>query len=118
MRAGQARATPDRRRGTVWVVNRDKGEVTVFDGRPAFRWRPVPTGAGAHEVAISRRRKAYVTNECENTVSIMSTRTLARRKISLGPRPHHLEPAGDGETMLVGLVGTNVAAVDAATDRR
>ncbi len=109
----------DERAGTVWVVNRDKGEVTTFDAGSGMPLSTMPTGAGAHEVAISdRERKAYVTNENENTISILSTRTLASQKIELGPRPHHAEPSRDGEMILVGLVGTNrVAAIDADTDQ-
>lgn len=105
--------------GSLWVVNRDKGEVTVFDAATGVARATIPTGPGAHEVALSRRtRRAYVTNEFEDTLSVISTRTLAQRKIAAGPRPHHLEPSGDGRSMLVGLVGANrVAAVDTATDR-
>jgi YVTN family beta-propeller protein len=110
---------PDGRAGTVWVVNRDKGEVTIFDAKSGLPLRTQATGAGAHEVAISKKvGKAYVTNENENTISILSTRTLASSKIPLGPRPHHAEPSQDGETILVGLVGTSlVAAIDARTDQ-
>jgi DNA-binding beta-propeller fold protein YncE len=109
------RTTPP---GSLWVVNRDKGEVTIFDAATGIPRATLATGAGAHEVALSKRtRQAYVTNEFEDTLSVISTRTLGQRKIPLGPRPHHLEPAGDGRSMLVGLVGTNrIAAVDTATD--
>src|SRR5262245_7698439 len=109
----------DGRTGTVWVVNRDKGEVTVFDAASGVPLATQATGVGAHEVAITKKvRKAYVTNENENTVSILSTRTLAGSKISLGPRPHHVEPSHDGETILVGLVGASlVAAIDARSDQ-
>jgi DNA-binding beta-propeller fold protein YncE len=98
-------------------VNRELGEVSVFDARSGVHLATVPTGAGAHEVAISNRvHKAYITNETANTVSIVSTRTLDDAKLSLGPAPHHVEPSRDGRTVLVGLVGTNVvAAVDATT---
>jgi DNA-binding beta-propeller fold protein YncE len=103
--------------GTVWVVNRDKGEVTIFDAASGMPLSTTPTGPGAHEVAISdRERKAYVTNENENTISILSTRSLESQKLPLGPRPHHAEPSRHGETILVGLVGANrVAAIDADT---
>src|SRR4249919_499852 len=84
-------------RGNVWVVNRDAGEVTIFDAASGDVEATVPTGPGAHEVAISRRtRQAYVTNEFENTISVLSTRTLASRKIPLGPQPHHAEPSRGG----------------------
>jgi len=105
--------------GSLWVVNRDKGEVTIFDAATGATRATVPTGAGAHEVALSKRtRQAFVTNEFDNSLSIISTRTLAQRKIPLAPQPHHLEPSGDGRSMVVGLVGTNrIAAVDTATDQ-
>lgn len=105
-------------KGTVWVVNRDAGEVTVFDAATGAVEATLPTGPGAHEVAISRRtRQAYVTNEFENTVSVLSTRTLAARKIPLGPQPHHAEASRDGRHVVVGLVGTNkVGLIDTATD--
>ena len=106
------------RQGSVWVVNRDAGEVTVFDARSGDVQATVPTGPGAHEVAISRRtRQAYVTNEFENTISILSTRTLASRKVPLGPQPHHAEASRTGRKVVVGLVGTNkVGVIDTATD--
>ena len=105
-------------RGNVWVVNRDAGEVTIFDAASGDAEATVPTGPGAHEVAISRRtRQAYVTNEFENTISVLSTRTLASRKIPLGPQPHHAEPSRGGRYVAVGLVGTNkVGLIDTATD--
>ena len=105
--------------GSLWVVNRDKGEVTVFDAATGGVRATIPTGAGAHEVALSRgTHQAYVTNELEDTLSLISTRTLAQRKIATGPRPHHLEASGDGRSMLVGLVGANrIAAIDTATDQ-
>lgn len=105
-------------KGSVWVVNRDAGEVTVFDAASGDPVTTVPTGPGAHEVTISRRtRQAYVTNEGENTISILSTQTLASRKISLGPQPHHAEVSRGGRNVVVGLVGTNkVGLIDTATD--
>ncbi len=110
---------PDGRGGTVWVVNREKGEVSIFEARSGALLKTVPTGAGAHEVAVSNRaHKAYITNETDNTVSIVSTRTLEDAELPLGPSPHHAEPSRDGRTILVGLVGTNVvAAIDAKTDK-
>jgi YVTN family beta-propeller protein len=108
---------PNGRGGTVWVVNRDQGVVGIFDARTGLLLATEPTGPGAHEVAISKRaHKAYITNETENTVSIVSTRTLEDSKLPLAPAPHHAEPSRDGRTIFVGLVGTNVvAAINAKT---
>ena len=108
------------RAGTVWVVNRERGEVTIFDARTGAVLDTLATGSGAHEVAIvDDADKAFITNEFANTVSVVSTRTLVTSEpIPLGPQPHHLEPSHDGDTILVGLVGTNaVAAIDVDTDR-
>ncbi len=112
------------RRGTVWVVNRELGEVAIFDARSGSVLDKVPTGLGAHEVAISDNvGKAYITNETDNSVSIVSTRTLEGHNIPLDPGPHHAEPSRDGRTILVGLVGSvgsvgtpQVAAIDGHTD--
>ena len=110
--------------GSVWVVNRDRGEVAIFDASSGMPSAAVATGAGAHEVAISNReRKAFVANETdategtEGTISVLSTRTLEQlAKLSVEPRPHHLETSRDGTTIVVGLVGSHqVAAVDART---
>ena len=117
--AGAHDNNPDRR-GSVWVVNRDRGELTIFDAATGAARATIPTGAGAHEVAISRRaRQAYVTNETAGTISIVSTRTLAKRDLTLAPGPHHVEPSrGGGRKLVVGLVGSNeVALVDSRTDQ-
>ena len=87
------------RHGAVWVVNRDSGEVTIFDAASGAPLATIPTGAGAHEVAISRRaHEAYVTNELEDTISIVSTRTLASRKIAGPVRITPSRAATDGRS--------------------
>ncbi len=107
-----------RRAGAIWVVNRELGEVTVFEADSGEPLATVPTGLGAHEVGVSNRtNQAYVSNESEDTISILSTRTLAAREITLGPRPHHLEPSRNGRAIVVGLVGSNqIGVIDAASD--
>ena len=112
-RDGQARPAQRNRLGRQPRT----GEVSVFDAGSGKRLAVRPTGAGAHEVAIAGHQ-AYVTNEAAGTVSVLSTRTLAAAApITLGLGPHHAEPSQDGETILVGLVGTNaVAAIDVDTN--
>jgi DNA-binding beta-propeller fold protein YncE len=107
----------ERPAGTVWVVNRELGEVAIFDARTGEVLAQQPAGAGAHDVAISDgAQSAYITNENEDTVSIVSTRQPEATKIDLGPQPHHVEVSRDGDKVAVGLVGTNaVAVIDAAT---
>ena len=108
------------RDGTVWVVNRDRDEVAIFDATSGAVLERRPTGDNPHEVAISSRvDKAYITNETAGTISILSTRTLdSSPEIVLGPRPHHIEASRDGAEIVVGLVGTNaVAVIDGQTDQ-
>ena len=107
------------RAGSVWVVNREAGEVAIFDALTGELLARQPTGAGAHDVAISDDAdSAYITNENEDTISIVSTRQPDATKLDLGPQPHHVEVSRDGDTIAVGLVGTNaVALIDTATGR-
>jgi DNA-binding beta-propeller fold protein YncE len=116
-------------RHTIWVVNRDAiaghpgkvGDLAIFDADTGDVLVPsVPLGVGAHDVAISERyRRAFITNENDNTVLVLSTSTLelvGTIPFAPGMRPHHLETSTDGRTVYVGLFGSNrVALIDART---
>ncbi len=96
--------TEDGRMGTVWVVNRDRGELAVFDAETGTVLTTLLVGAGAHDICISEKaRKAYITAETINTVTTVDTRTLATESIAVSPLPHHLEPSHDGRTIYVSL---------------
>ena len=45
--------TRDSRMGSVWVVNRDRGELAVFDAETGTVLTTLPVGAGAHDICIS-----------------------------------------------------------------
>jgi DNA-binding beta-propeller fold protein YncE len=92
--------------GAVWVVNRDAGDLTVFDARTGAVLTTVSIGPGTapHDVCISERsKKAYVTAEGVDQVAIFDLRTLKKQVISVGPLPHHCEVSHDGETLYVSL---------------
>jgi DNA-binding beta-propeller fold protein YncE len=90
--------------GSVWVVNRDLGELTIFDVRSGTPVRQLAVGAGAHDICISESaRKAYITAETLNQVTTVDTRTLAVDSIDVGPLPHHIEPSRNGKTIYVSL---------------
>ena len=92
------------RHGSVWVVNRDLGELAVFDAYTGRLIDTVPVGAGAHDICISERSgKAYITAETINQVTTVDTKTLAVDSIDVGPLPHHVEPSRDGKTVYVTL---------------
>jgi len=97
--------------GTVWVVNRDLGELTIFDARSGKVVKSLPVGAGAHDICISERAgKAYVTAETINTVTAVDMRTLATESIPVAPLPHHIEPSPDGRTIYVTLASHTATA--------
>ena len=93
------------RKGTVWVVNRDRGELAIFDAETGtVVTPPLFVGTGAHDICISERAgKAYITAEMDNAVTIVDTRTLATKSIPVGPLPHHVELSHDGRTIYVSL---------------
>jgi YVTN family beta-propeller protein len=105
---------------SIWVTNRDQGTLAVFDASTGEALAPTPifVGLGAHDLVVSRRtHRAFVVNETENTVSVLSAATLKLvATIPLGPRPHHVDLSPDGKTVWVGLFGANrIAAIDART---
>ena len=93
------------RKGTVWVVNRDKGTLTVFCATDGARVAgPLFVGRGAHDVCLSERAgKAYVTAETDNVVTAVDVETLATESIPVAPGPHHCEPSHDDRTLYVTL---------------
>ena len=94
----------DSREGSVWVVNRDRGELAIFDAETGAVVTTLLVGAGAHDICISERaRKAYITAETIHRVTTVDTRTLATESIDVSPLPHHLEPSHDGRTVYVSL---------------
>ena len=115
----------DRSDDSVWVVNRDKGTVTVFDADTGevLTEAPVLVGltdkSGTHDLVVSKRlRKAFIVNETEKTVSVRSASTLDL--IDTIPiddtRPHHIKLSPDGKTAYVGLFATNrIAVIDGRT---
>ena len=92
------------RQGTVWVVNRDAGELTIFDARSGKPLERIPVGAGAHDICISERaQKAYIAAETIDRVTVVDLRTLITDTIEVGPLPHHVEPSADGRKVYVSL---------------
>lgn len=97
--------------GSVWVVNRDRGELTIFDARSGKVVRQLGVGAGAHDICISEQaHKAYITAEALNQVTTVDTRTLETDIIDVGPLPHHVEPSRDGKTIYVTLASHTPSA--------
>jgi YVTN family beta-propeller protein len=107
------------RTGTVWVVNRDRAELVVFDAKTGTVLTDpgVPVGAGAHDICISEKAgKAYITAETIHAVTTVDTRTLETDSIPVSPLPHHIEPSHDGRTIYVSLA-SHTATLPNATLR-
>ena len=107
---GAGNGDTDNLKGSVWVVNRDRGELAVFDAETGTVVTTLPVGAGAHDICISERaRRAYITAEAINTVTTVDTTTLAMEAIAVAPLPHHCEPSHDGRTVYVSLASHSTA---------
>jgi outer membrane protein assembly factor BamB len=110
----------DGRPGSVWVVNRDTGQLAIFDAKSGELATPAPlsVGAGAHDICISERSgKAYITAETDNVVTTVDIKTLFTEAIPVGPLPHHVEPSHDGRTVYVSLQSHPMAPVLPGTAR-
>ena len=102
---------PDSRTGSVWVLNRDIGELAIFDAKSGAVLRRIPVGAGAHDICISEKaHKAYITAETINTVTAVDISSLSidgttfiSESIPVGPMPHHCETSHDDRTIYVSL---------------
>ena len=108
-------AAEDDLKGTVWVVNRDLGELAIFDAGTGDLLKTLAVGRGAHDICISEQTgKAYITAETDNVVTVVDTKTLAKHSIMVRPLPHHVEPSNDGHTIYVSLASHTPAEGDAA----
>jgi len=73
-------------KNTVWVVNRDANNVTVFDAVSGDIRRTFNALRGAHDIVISRSAgKAYVTNEQDHSISVYATEAQARNQATAKP---------------------------------
>jgi len=98
--------------GSVWVVNRDAGDLTVFEARTGAVIATVSIGVGTapHDVCISERsKKAYVTAEGVDEVVVVDLRTLRMQSVTVAPLPHHCEVSHDGTTLYVSLASHTAA---------
>ena len=78
--------------GTVWVANPYGSKVSVRAGREDKELGTIAAGQGAHAIAFTGRGDtAYVTNQWENTVSVVDVRSRRTVKtIAVGGKPNGL----------------------------
>lgn len=108
-----ARAAHDGRNGTIWVTNRDRDEVTVFNAKEGTVIATIPVGREPIGIISPRGSgRVYVTNEGGNSVSVIDMRRLEVIKtIPTGPRPHHVAASQNGHFVYFGEFGTNKVGV-------
>lgn len=85
---GYAALAPD---GMLWITDADNGRVVVYMADMDMKHHVIPTGQGAHAIAFSGGESGagYVTNQGENTVSVVSLDKLAVTKtLDVGDKPN------------------------------
>ena len=104
-------------RGTVWVANKATNDVAVFDASTGAV-TTIPVGKNPNSVVVAAG-KAYVSNEDDNSVSVISTASRAVvATIPTGLKPHHIRSSRDGKRVYVAEYGTNkIGVIDTASDR-
>jgi DNA-binding beta-propeller fold protein YncE len=128
--AGPQHATGQIPQGSVWVVNRDRGELTVFDARTGDVLATRPVGAGAHDICISEHAgKAYIAAETITPCS-KSTKTppshselaISSRRITSLARAtssvRSLSPCGRSLTRRPAFRNSGVAGSNSKTPKR
>ena len=97
--------------------------VTVIDTATMRVAARIPTGKGHHEIAFDERQNAYITNQEDGTVSIVSGQKLAKlQDLSTGKEPVALaySPSsknvyvanrGDGKISVISTENQNVSGV-------
>jgi DNA-binding beta-propeller fold protein YncE len=106
---------------TIWVANRDRGTVMVFDADTGDAVTPTPivVGPGVHDIAVSHRTGKVFVSDDSSKVFVLAAATrevIDTIEFDPGSRPHHLSASHDQRTVYVGLfAGNNVAAIDTRT---
>ena len=90
----------------LWIANdSDKPEasgVTVLDAATLKVAAHIATGKGHHEIVFDESRHAYVTNQDDATVSVISTAKLAKvNNVAVGREPVSLDYSSQSRSVYV-----------------
>jgi YVTN family beta-propeller protein len=98
--------------GTVWVTNQTLNTVTAYDARTGAVLRTVNVGAKPiGVVAPPGRRTVYVSNESDDTISVIDEATGGTSLIGVGDGPHHMVHSRSGRFVYFGEFNTNTVGV-------
>ena len=100
----------------VWVANdgdEKEGGVTVIETASLKVAAKIPTGAGSHDLVISRdNRFAFVSNRESGTVSIIDVRTLGKlRDVEVGAGPVSMSVSELSKALYVASEGDGTVTV-------
>lgn len=105
--------------GTVWVTNQTLNTVAAYDAGSGELLRTVDVGTKPiGVVAPPRSASVYVSNESDDTVSVIDEATGDTSTIAVGDGPHHMVHSRGGRTVYaVNSEADTFTALDAATGR-
>jgi YVTN family beta-propeller protein len=99
-------------RGTVWVTNQTLNTVAAYDARTGALLRTVGVGAKPiGVVAPPGTDKVYVSNESDDTISVIDRRGGATSLVKVGDGPHHMVHSTGGRFVYFGEFNANTVGV-------
>lgn len=117
--------SPERRElnGTIWVANRGVHTIRGFDAATGDVVATVAMAANSQPGDLGYAKgKLYVAEEFGSppAIAIVDAETgEVLKRISTGPRPHHVHVSVGGNLVVYGVFGTNrVGVIDTGTDTR
>jgi hypothetical protein len=108
-------------KGTIWVANRGANTIRGFDTATGDVVATVAMRPGSQPGDLAYARgKLYVSEEFGTppAIAIVDAETgEILKRISTGPRPHHVHVTKDGDLISYGVFGTNrIGIIDTQTD--
>jgi DNA-binding beta-propeller fold protein YncE len=108
-------------RGTIWVANRGANTIRAFDAATGNVVTTVAMAPSSQPGDLAYARgKLYVSEEFGTppAIAIVDAETgQVLKRISTGPRPHHVHVTRDGDLISYGVFGTNkIGIIDTQTD--
>jgi YVTN family beta-propeller protein len=106
-------------RGTVWVTNQTLDTVAAYDARTGKLLGTVAVGAKPiGVVAPPGTGKVYVSNESDDTITVIDKATGATSLIKVGDGPHHMVHSAGGGSVWFGEFNANtIGMIDTRSDR-
>jgi DNA-binding beta-propeller fold protein YncE len=108
-------------KGTIWVANRGANTIRAFDAATGNVVTTIAMAPGSQPGDLTfARGKLYVSEEFGTppAVAIVDATTgEVLKRISTGPRPHHMHVSRNGDLVSYGVFGTNrIGIIDTQTD--